>query len=55
MNWLQAYRVRQYVRNSIWILPALGIVAALASIRLLISIDQVLHWESGFQPDSARA
>jgi uncharacterized membrane protein len=55
MNWLGAYRVRQYVRNSIWILPSLGIVAALASIRLLISIDQVLHWESGFQPDSARA
>ena len=55
MNWLQRYRVRHYVRNSIWILPALGTVAALASIRLLFWIDQMLQWESGFQPDSARA
>jgi uncharacterized membrane protein len=55
MNWLQRYRVRHYVRNSIWILPALGMVAALAFIRLLFWIDQMLQWESGFQPDSARA
>ena len=30
MSWLQRYQIRHYVRNSIWILPSLGMVAALA-------------------------
>jgi len=47
MNWLQAYRVRQCVRDSLWMLPAVGMVAAMASIRLLIWVDGVLPWESG--------
>ena len=55
MKWLQAYRVRHVLRNSIWIAPALGMVAALASIRVLICIDQVLQWQSDFEPESARA
>ena len=55
MNWLQAYRVRHYVRNSIWILPVLGMLGAMACIRLLYRIDEVIKWESGFQPESARA
>ena len=55
MRWLRAYRVRQFVRNSIWISPALGMVAALVSIRLLILIDRQFQWESGFEPESARA
>ncbi len=55
MKWLRAYRVRQFVRNSIWIAPALGMMAALASIRLLILIDHYFQWESGFEPESARA
>ena len=28
MTWLQRYRVRHYITNSIWILPLLGILAA---------------------------
>jgi uncharacterized membrane protein len=55
MKWHQAYRVRHFLRNSIWIPPALGMAAALASIRVLISIDQVLQWQSDFEPESARA
>jgi len=37
MTWLQRYRVRHYVANSIWILPLFGMVAALAAGRFL-------HW-----------
>src|SRR5208337_109331 len=55
MKWLRAYRVRHFLRNSLWVPPALGMVAALASIRVLISIDRVLQWESDFEPESARA
>jgi hypothetical protein len=31
MTWLQRYRVRHYVRNSIWILPLLSMAAALGA------------------------
>ena len=55
VNWLQAYRVRHYVRNSLWILPVLGMLAAMASIRLLYRIDDALRWQSAFQPESERA
>ncbi len=55
MKWLPAYRARQFVRHSIWILPVLGMLAALVSIRVLIRIDQRVHWESGFDAESARS
>jgi hypothetical protein len=29
MTWLQRYRLRQYVANSIWVLPVLAMIAAL--------------------------
>jgi uncharacterized membrane protein len=54
MTWLQRYRVRRYVRTSIWIFPVLGAVAALGAVRFLHRIDQVMGWQWDFNPDTAR-
>jgi uncharacterized membrane protein len=54
MNWLQRYRIRHYFRNSIVVLPVLGMVAALVTVRLLHSIDKQLGWESSLAPEAAR-
>ena len=53
MNWIQRYRVRQYVSNSIWVLPVLGVGAALVLVRILYWIDDTMGWRSSFDPDSA--
>jgi uncharacterized membrane protein len=55
MTWLQRYQVRHYVRNSIWILPVLSMVAAIGAGRFLIWAEGVLGWESGLHPEPARA
>jgi uncharacterized membrane protein len=55
MTWLQRYRVRHYVRNSIWIFPVLSTVAAIAAVRLLHWIEENLGWESPIEADTARA
>ena len=55
VNWLRAYRVRHYVRNSIWILPVLGMLGAIGCVRLLYRVDKAIGWESSFQSESARA
>jgi uncharacterized membrane protein len=54
MTWLQRHRVRHYVGNSIWILPVLGMVAALGAVRLLNWVDAAMGWRSGFHPEAAR-
>ena len=55
MTWLQRYRVRHYLANSIWILPVLSMVAAIAAVRLLHWIEEAMGWESDFHPDTAQA
>jgi uncharacterized membrane protein len=55
MSWKRAYQARLAFRNAIWILPALGMVAGLVMIRILIAIDRSLGWDAGFPPESARA
>lgn len=55
MTWLQRYRVRHYVTNSIWIWPLLSMAAALAAVRLLHRLDEGMGWASGVDPDTARA
>ena len=54
MSWLQRYHIRLFLRNSIWILPALSIVAALASVAIITRIDRNLGWRMNIQPDTAR-
>ncbi len=55
MTWLQRYRVRHYVANSILILPILGMAAAIGAARVLHWIEQAMGWESAYHPDTARA
>jgi uncharacterized membrane protein len=55
MTWLQRHRVRRYLSESIWIVPALGMLAALGAVRLLNRVDAALEWRSAFQPEAARS
>lgn len=55
MTWLQRYRVRHYIRNSIWIFPLLGMAAALLIVRLLHLTETTLGWESSVHPSTAQA
>jgi uncharacterized membrane protein len=54
MTWLQRYRVRHYLRNSMWILPASSIVAALLLVRFFHWLDVAMGWESVVSPETMR-
>jgi uncharacterized membrane protein len=55
MTWLQRYRVRHYLRNSIWVFPVLSALAAIFIVRVLHRIEQELGWESSVDPSTAIA
>ena len=55
MNWRQRYRLKLYFRNSLWILPALSIVAAGISVSLLTSYEKSIGSHINISPESARA
>ena len=54
MSWLQKYRIRFYLRDSIWILPALGILAALVSVALLTRVDRAMGWQMNISVETGR-
>jgi uncharacterized membrane protein len=54
MTWLQRYRVRHYVRNSMWLIPVLALAAALIAVRLIFGLDRALGLETSLSPDAAR-
>lgn len=53
MTWLQRYRLYDYIRNSIWILPSLGILVALVTVRLLHGIEIELGWKAEFDASTS--
>ncbi|HTO08797.1 MAG TPA: DUF2254 domain-containing protein [Myxococcota bacterium] len=56
MSWLLRFRLRRFVRRSLWLTPvlALGLVCMVAP--LLLRLDRAMGWEwFGFTPDGARA
>lgn len=55
MNWLQRYRVRHYLRNSIWVYPVVAMVAAVVIVRLLHRLEDTMGWEADLNPDTMRA
>lgn len=55
MNWLQRYRAQLYFRNSLWILPACGIAAALVSVSFLTRYDRAIGSQAGVSAEAARA
>lgn len=40
MNWLQRYRIRLYIRNSLWLLPAVSIPVAVLTVSLLSRYEE---------------
>lgn len=54
MSWLDRHRLKLYVRNSIWIFPALNILAGLIAVALLNAVDRTFGWELKLGPDTAR-
>jgi uncharacterized membrane protein len=54
MTWLQRYRFRHYVRNSIWVWPVVAMGVALVAVRLLHEIEDALGWKSNLDPESVR-
>jgi uncharacterized membrane protein len=55
MTWLWRYRIRHYSGNSLWLLPVLGVLAAMAVVRLLHWIDQAAGWKSDLDVDTVRS
>lgn len=55
MTWLLRHRVRQYLQDSIWLLPALAMVLALVAVRFLHRLEESMGWGTSLDPDSARA
>jgi len=52
MSWIQRYKLRHFIRNSIWILPVFGMLAATVSVNCLDWIEQRAGWQSGLDPGS---
>jgi uncharacterized membrane protein len=56
LNWLRRYRIRVFLASSLWIVPVLGIVLALAVAPVLRRLDAATHWTLfGFGVEGARA
>src|SRR5262245_15055768 len=55
MTWLQRYRVRHYVRNSIWIVPVLALVLGIITFRLLSWLETSIDQDARLDADTMRA
>ncbi len=55
MNWLQRYRLRHYLRNSIWVLPVFAMFTAMALARALHWLDLQIDLVSVITPENLRA
>jgi uncharacterized membrane protein len=54
MDWCDKYRLKLYVRNSIWIFPVLSVGGGLIAVVLLNNIDQALGLKLNLSPDTGR-
>lgn len=54
MNWLLRQRIKLYLRNSIWILPAISIVLALIAVALLRRLELGLGGQLDMSVDTGR-
>jgi uncharacterized membrane protein len=55
MSWLLRYRIRHYVRNSIWIVPVVAMVLAKITVRLVYRLDIAMDWDATLNPETTRA
>ena len=54
VSWLTRYRIRLFVRNSMWLFPALSIPAGLLFLKLLLSVENYFGWAADVSLDTAR-
>src|SRR5262249_55054529 len=54
MNWRSRYRLLLYFRNSLWVLPALSIVAALITVSLLTRYEHAIGSKMTLSAESVR-
>jgi len=55
MTWLQRYRLRTFIRSSVWIVPLGGILLALVLAPAVRGLDAVTGWTLlGYTPNGAR-
>jgi uncharacterized membrane protein len=54
MTWTQRYRLRHYLSDSVWILPCVGIVAALVTAPVTEYCDRTFGWRMDVSPDASR-
>ncbi len=56
MTWLQRYRLRTFVRSSVWIVPVAGLLLALVMAPVLRHLDATTRWGLlAFSPNGARS
>jgi uncharacterized membrane protein len=55
MTWLQRYRFRHYVRNSIWVYPVITLGLGVVTANILVRLEAQLGWAGTSDPDSVRA
>lgn len=55
MNWLRQYRIRLYLRDSIWLFPVLSIAVALLSVNLLNKLERAMGWQMSMSAQTARS
>jgi uncharacterized membrane protein len=54
MTWLQRYRLKSFLRSSVWLPPLFGLLAALVANRLMQSVDRLLEWPSRATVEGSR-
>ena len=54
MSWLTRYRILLYFRYSMWIFPAVGIIAGWVTLALFMQIDRAMGWQMSIGVDTAR-
>lgn len=56
MTWIQRYRIRDYLKSSLWPIPLTAAVMAFLFHRMVWEFDLPTRWELfAFTPDGARA
>jgi len=54
MTWLQRHRLRSFLRNSAWLPPLAGLLAALLTNRLMWWADRLLGWQARVGVEGSR-
>jgi uncharacterized membrane protein len=54
MSWHTRYRASMYLRYSMWIVPALGILAGWGALAFSTRIDRAMGWQMNIGVDTAR-